>query len=632
MGHSKKVIAGLLVIVVLILINVAGHYVPVKFDFTEEKLYTLSEGSKSMLSKIAEPVHFEFYFSREVDDLPVSYRNYGARIENLLGEYVAASQGKVTLEVIEPKPHSDEAVRARKMGIRPQETPSGNSVYFGLAVAHLGQHKNIPFFQPLPEEEQFLEHNISKLIYAVQQFEKPTLGVYSPELPVSGDQQPMNPMNPQARPQPAWIFMQQLQLNFEVKRITAAEDVTEAIDFLLVFHPAGVTPAMEFAIDQFILSGRPTMIAVDPFSFVYQQSAPQPQYAFMGGPDTAKASSELPTLFSHYGIQYDSILVVGDLKYGEQRRNMVIPVFVSPEASEFSESFLPISRLKQVSFPMAGHLAVSDTSSLVLEPIVRSSTEASLLLKTDIVPTLMGPRPNPGSLVKRINPSGEAFTIAALFKGELTTAFPEGRPVSTEEEGATVGADADTAVLTKSQGEVQFVVVADTDWLFDGFAFNADIARLFGQTVPLNDNFALMANLTDFYTGSQDLISIRGKRKADRGFGVVKQIQAEAKKRFENAMSELDDELNQVAQKLNELQSQVTQSNSLAVGSEMQAAIDEFESKREELLNEQRKIKEKANEDVQREEIKLLLINIAGVPLIVALFGFIFLFRRHLQK
>lgn len=632
MMNSKKIIAGLLVLVVLILINVVGNYVSVKFDFTEENLFTLSDGSKSLLSKIEEPVHFEFYFSREVDDLPVVYRNYGSRIENLLGEYVAASNGKVTLEVIEPKPHSDESVRARAMGIRPQETPSG-TVFFGLAVVHLGQHKNIPFFRPTPEEEQFLEHNISKLIYSVQQFEKPTLGLYSPDLPINGDQgQPMNPTNPQTQPAPAWMFVQQLQLNYNVEAISAPSDINEAIDFLLVFHPAGVSAEMEFAIDQFILSGRPTLIAVDPLSIVYQQMAPQPQYAFMGAPAAEKASSELPTLFSHYGIQYESNLILGDLTYGEQQRNMLIPIFVSPEQKDFSESFLPISGLKKVSFPLSGSLAVADTSPLSLEPIVNSSTQASLLLKTDVMPALMGPNGNPGSLVKRISSKDKAYTIAGLFKGSLTSAFPDGKPASADAQSSEA-TQPETAVLAESDGEVQLVVIADTDWLFDGFAFNAQMSRMFRQAVQANnDNYALLANLADYYSGSRDLISIRGKRKADRGFGVVKQIQAEAIKRYENALSELNDELNQVAQELNELQSQVTQSNSLAVGSEMQAAIDEFEAKRDNLLNEQRKIKEKANEDVEREEIKLLVLNIAGIPLMVALFGFIFLFRRHLNK
>jgi len=624
MGTFKKTFAGILIIAVLVLFNVVGNYLDYKIDFTEDKMFTLSDGTLSMLQKIEEPVHLEFYFSRQVEDLPIFYKNYATRIEDLLGEYVAASNGKVTLEIIEPKPDSDEAVRAGKVGIRAQETPSGKSVYFGLAVKHLGKYKNIPFFRP--EDEQFLEHTISKLIYAVQQFEKPILGLYSPEIAVNGGP----PSSPQGRPTPQWMFVQQLELNFEIKQIAAPADINEDVDLLFVFHPAGVTPQMEFAIDQFLLSGRPTLVAVDPSSFVLRQTAAQSQYGFMRGPDLSAASSALPTLFKHYGIQYDVDRIVADLEYAETRGNLRIPVFIAPDKRRFDPAFMPIAELNELSFPEPGSLSLADDSSLTLDAFVQSSDQANLLSKQTIADAFAGSQPNPGALASRVTPSGDVYTLAGVFSGELTTAFPEGKPSTPEAEENAEQEKGEW--LTESNEAVQLIVIADSDWLFDRFAF--EVFNIFGQTMvqPLNDNFSLLANLTDFYSGSKDLLSIRGKRNTARGFEVVEAIQAKAQKRYEDAMAELDQELEQVATELQDLQAQANQGNSLTISADMQAAIAEFKNKQTELRNERRKIREKAREDVEREEMKLLLLNIAGVPCLVALFGFVFLFRRHLNK
>ena len=627
MGISKKILAVVLVFGLLVLFNVIGNYVSLKVDFTQEGLYTLSDGTRALLKKVNEPIHLEFYFSKEVEDLPVSFRNYGKRIENLLGEYVAAAHGKVTLEVIEPKPFSDEAVRAQTLGIRAQPTHGGDPLYFGLSVECLGQQEAIPFFQPSVEAEQFLEYAISKLLFSVQQADKPTLGVYSPALPILG--QPGQQFNPQASASQSWLFVQQLKENYSIKPLSTAADFSENVDVLLVVHPDEITAEMEFAIDQFILSGRPTVVAVDPLSFVQQQMMQQPQqYAFMQPPATGAYASSLSTLFEHYGIQFSPTQVIGDLDWGVQSGTAMIPVFIAPDRATLDSDFLPVAGLKQFLFPVAGSLSLQESSPLAIEPIIQSSNQSSLLSSAEVSSAFSSPRPNLGALITGINPDGKHHVIAGVFSGRMTSAFPSGKPAAANEASAPAE-QAENAPFIEAADKVQLLVVADTDWLFDGFAFRS--VNIFGQTMvdAINDNFALIANLVDFYSGSPDLISIRSKRKTERDFVVIKRIQAEAKKRYEDAMLKLDEELGQVARKLSELQAQATQSNSLVIGSEMQAAIKEFEDKKIDLQNQQRKIREKLNEDVEREEIKLLVFNIAGVPLLVSLFGFIFLVRRY---
>jgi ABC-type uncharacterized transport system involved in gliding motility auxiliary subunit len=73
----------------------------------------------------------------------------------MLKTYSNLSNGKVTLEIIDPKPFSDAEDRAVGMGINSfNATEMSDALYFGLAATNstTGQ-KNIPIFSP--EEKLF---------------------------------------------------------------------------------------------------------------------------------------------------------------------------------------------------------------------------------------------------------------------------------------------------------------------------------------------------------------------------------------------------------------------------------------------------------------------------------------------
>ena len=90
--------AGLTVLALVALVVTTGfHFLfrGARLDLTQDRLYTLASGTANMLAKLPEPVRLKFYFSRsQTDDIP-QVRNYARRIEDLLREYVQASDGRV---------------------------------------------------------------------------------------------------------------------------------------------------------------------------------------------------------------------------------------------------------------------------------------------------------------------------------------------------------------------------------------------------------------------------------------------------------------------------------------------------------------------------------------------------------
>src|SRR5690606_1309004 len=89
-----------------------------RLDVTENRLYTLAEGTRNILSRIEEPVTIRLYYSaRQFADVP-QLLHYGKRVRDMLDEYVAASGGMVRLLVIEPEPFSEAEDEAVAFGVR----------------------------------------------------------------------------------------------------------------------------------------------------------------------------------------------------------------------------------------------------------------------------------------------------------------------------------------------------------------------------------------------------------------------------------------------------------------------------------------------------------------------------------
>ena len=68
---SGGLVGLVLLLAILVAANVIVSYSSLRADLTEEKLYTLSEGSRSVLQKLEQPVTLKFYFSSSSAEVPV---------------------------------------------------------------------------------------------------------------------------------------------------------------------------------------------------------------------------------------------------------------------------------------------------------------------------------------------------------------------------------------------------------------------------------------------------------------------------------------------------------------------------------------------------------------------------------
>ncbi|MDR2513547.1 MAG: Gldg family protein [Puniceicoccales bacterium] len=635
MKISNKITAIALVLTVIVLANYLAAHLPLRVDATAGGVYSLSTGTKTLLSRLETPVTLNFYFSKDVAGVHTSYKNYASRVQELLRQYVRASSGKITLNIINPKPDTPEEKRAATAGIQPQPIAATHeTIYLGIVAIQADQEKSIPALTP--QREPFLEYDISQLIHSVQALDKPHLGLIT-SLPLAGRQPDMRMMmmQPQANaPAPQFVYTEWERTHKIVPVDPAAQELPLGLASLAIIHPQGLSEKLEYAIDQFLLSGHPVFVAVDPSSDAARRSSSQqPVFMAMAPQNTA---SDLPRLLKAWGVSYDSKEVVGDLKLATPvntgRSVEHYPVWLSLDAQNLNHNAQPTSQLSSLLFVESGSLSV-DTSQtgLAATPLAESSEQAGKIPGTSLA------MPDPASITRQLSPTGKKL-LAVQLTGKFQTAFPHGAPNGGEIPNTpkpdtppqTTHAQAKPEPNQLKEGSSTIIVFADTDWLFDDFSIRR-LSLLGREAVqPLNDNLSLASNIADIISGSTDLVSLRGKTNTERPFTVVRDLQAEAQKKYQAKLSGLEKRLETVQSKLAELLGKSSEGNRIVATPELQKMIEDFQKQEIEMRSEHSEIRRSLREDIDALEYRLAAINLLSMPILI-LVGAL-LFHRHRRK
>ena len=614
----RKTIAVVLLALVLLLINFIAARLPLRGDLTAGQIYTLSPGTRALLAKIEEPVSLHLYASRDAAGLPTQYKNYADRVEEMLRAYVRASGGKLSLAVTSPAPDTPEEERAQAAGLQAQQIPmSGEPFYLGLVVTQAEQQKAIPTLSA--QREEFLEYDLSSLLHSVQQLNKPKLGLLT-KLPLAAP--PFNPMMMGQRPPTrGQIVYDEWARAFQIVPIQPGfTSLPSDLAALAVLHPTGLGATQEYALDQFILSGKPVLLAVDPSSSWFKRQGGQQAMFGGGSPDTA---SDLPRLLKAYGLNYDAQQVVGDsrlatpinLGNGQVSR---MPIWLSLTAANFNSASPATAQLNSLLLIEPGSFTIDARTDREIIPLLETSPVAGSL------PGFTLQFSQPDEVARSLQPGAAKKTLAAIVRGPLATAFPEGQP--SDPASKDNAPPASTTPSLKS-GTTTLLVIADTDWLLDDFSVRR--TPVFGQEMiePINDNLAFAANAVEFLAGSPDLIALRGKHSAQRPFEVVARMEADAQAKYNDQLAGLETRLAEVQSKITSLQGKSADGGRLVATPEVLKSIEEFQAKELEMRRERRDIRRALREGIDALETRLLLLNLLATPTLLGVFGL--WFARH---
>jgi ABC-type uncharacterized transport system involved in gliding motility auxiliary subunit len=589
----------------------------VRLDFTDNHIYTLSDGTHDVLKDLREPIRLRFFVSQDLLDQSPGLKDYAKSVQELLQRYVQLSNGKLTLDIIHPEQYSPEEDRAVGFGLQGVPiTQAGNLGYFGLAGTNTTDDTDvIPFFSP--DRAQFLEYDLSRLVQNLANPKKKKVGIVS-SLPVEAD--PLKRYR-------AWQVVDQLKQFFDVQRITLEGPVPKDIDVLLVIHPKDQDDTDRYYIDQYVMRGGKTIMFVDPYS----EQATRNNAMQRMGPDKG---SDLKALFDAWGITYDKSKVVGD-RESAQRVSAGTDALGRPIITDYlawmtltgkqiNRKDVITGNLDQVAVATAGAIGTTPKATIKMEPLLTTSPQAELI---DV--SKVNKDPKPAELLQHFKSADKRFVIAARFSGMLKSAFPNGEPKDkTREEirkskiakGEKVAQE--LPFLKQSAKPANFIVVADTDLLADQFWVR--LQDFFGQqiAVPVANNGDFVVNAVDNMAGTSALIGLRSRGVASRPFTRVEDIQHQAELRYRSKEQALLGKLKEVDGKLKDLQTKETkEGRTVILSPDQKAAIDSFRHQAIEIRKELRSVQRALREDIDRLDSTLKIINIGAMPVLVVLFA-----------
>lgn len=590
-----------------------------RLDLTQNKLYTLTPGTREVLAELKEPVTLHYFFSRDVaaKTSPLILP-YATRVREFLEEVAARSNGKVRLRVIDPQPFSEDEDRAAEYGLQ-SLTGAGDALYFGLAGTNSTDGRSvIPNFQP--DREEFLEYDVAKLIHELGTPKKPVVGLLS-SLRMQGQFDPTS-----GRMGEPWPILSSIEQIFTVRTVAAdADHIDKDVDVLMVVHPKQLATKTLYAIDQYVMNGGKMVLFVDPNAGA-DTSGQDPSNPLAGA--MANHSSTLEPLLSAWGVSYDPGKVVGDLDLGLEVRSSMqgAPTrhigILGLRKADMDPKDVVTSSLDVVNVATAGALAPKAGAKTLLEPLLMSSKDAELL-PADRFNSFT----DPATLRDGFKATGVRYAIAARLTGPLESAYPQGAPVD-----ARPASGPPLPHLAKSARPANIIIFADTDLLMDYMW--VQMREIFGQRIaqPFANNGDLVANVLDNLGGSSALISIRGRASFSRPFERVEALRRQADDRLRAKALELQTQLQQTETKLTELQSKRNDQASLMLTPEQEQEVKRFTAEKAAVRKELRETQRGLNVDIDRLESRLKLINIALAPLLVAIAGFLVLAARRRRR
>jgi len=641
---SKAGLAGIVVATVLsvaIISSLPGW----RIDLTEDKLYSLSDGTRNIVSNLQTPIELMFFYSESAtEDIP-QIRTYGTRVQELLKEIVLASNGRLRLNVIDPEPFSEDEDLATQFGIQAVPvTQGGQAIYFGLVVAQeesavqnpaLGRAaETMPLIRP--DQEQFLEYEFMKLVSKVNNPDLQVVGLLT-ELDIDGG---FDPVAGQATQQ--WMIMDFIRQLYAVQRVDkAATEIDEEIDILMIVHPQGLSDQMLYAIDQFVMRGGKTMLFLDPNADSMVSRTQQ------GNLIPAGMSSELPGLLEAWGIDFPSDKVLTDnelalrVSMGQGQRPIAHLGMLGVQRNFLTQNDIVTSRLETINMSSPGVIRQAQGASTRFEPLMVSSSD-SMLMDVGLLEDVT----DPSILFDEFVSEGISHTIAARISGVIETAFPDGRPIDpvevTDEEVDEVESEITDAIvaeeepvyqhLSSSNSEVNILVFADTDMLGDRMW--VQVGQFLGQRIPrpFSNNGDMVINALDNLSGGADLSSIRSRGTYSRPFTRVLQLQRQADDRLRIEEAELLDRLAEAEASLAELNQDENGELIGQITPEIQAEVDRFNEQMIETRRSLRDVQYQLTEDIEQLGANLKLINTVLIPVLLSLLALMLSYLRAQRR
>ena len=561
-------------------------------DFTSNKTFTLSNGTKRVIDEIDEPIKINFVYSRNLSkNIPI-IQNYANQVQGLLNRYSDLASGKIELSFIEPEPYSDDEDYVNRYGI--QGFPidqEGSKIYFGMIASNTTDDiEVVSFFDP--SKAATLEKQLTDIVYKLNRSKKPMIGFLS----WVDTATPMIPNNQLG--QVEYTILEELSYFYDFEFLDTDVESFEDIDLLFVYHPSDITDKTEYAIEQFILEGGETVIFLDPF---FEKN------------DHSNKTSDLTNILKTLNINYNSNVILD----GAQATRLQTQQNISDNTSlqtilklnwpEVRGQFINQSEeigngLSLIRLVSAGGLApLNEESEISYIPLI-SSSEVTMDLPMREVH-------DPIKLINNFKPTGITYDFGVKLSGKTSSSFNEFEFIREDH-------------IDSSVKDINVVLFSDADFIRN--AFWARIQKFLDTNVieATSDNGTLVTNVLDSMTGYDEFIDLRNKEAPFRPFVVVQKLQAEAEQKYLGQEQELQAQLDETLVKIQNL-SGGRDAESVNLTDKQLMELADFQLEVERKRQQLREVRRNLSKNIDRLANQINILNTFLIPILLILLMFI---------
>lgn len=663
-----------IVFAISLLVNFVVDRFSLRADLTEYGVYTLSEGTSNILSRLETPVELRYYVTDDSKVMSPSERTRARRVSDLLAEFARNAPTKeveftnesgefekkrvkmLTVKKLNPEPNTDAEDSAMIDGLQAGVSgETNNELYFGIAIQCLDSVEALPFIPAKPET--MLEYDLARAISSVHGGKTKKIVVMS-GMPLGGG----FGGNFQAPPQQPWMFYELLGKDYEVELIPpTTPQIPDGTTTLLVVHPFDITDEGQFAIDQYLLKGGNVIAFVDP-NFFYARAMAQGQQQMPGMPPQGGPgpSSDLDKLFKAWGVTYDMNRVLADLDFGSEiiRRGNFSPTFLTltrealgsnPEDVGLNDPMT--SMLNQLNMLTPGAFEVTPPAGIQVDNLVLSSVNNELVGSFDADPTAEG---GSDRIRENFKAHGKRRPMVVRLSGEFATAFPEGDPAkkaadetsadgekkegeeavkneAKEKEGE-AKKEEDTS-LKKSTAPGRVLLIADTDFIYDANVVRRNQIPGLNMVIPemLNENLTLVQNAAEQMSGDPDLINVRSRTGVSRPFTKQNEWYREAQQKYSAEVQEFSKKAKEAEAKLNEIVQKTPENIDQALLSpEVQAELKKLKEDEIDFRRRERELQKEVTREFRQKLATYKFGNTLVMPVLVIIAGILIaIFRRR---
>ncbi len=487
-GTNTALLVGILVLLIAV-VNVAGHRWFIRADLTENKEYTITPATRRVLGGLTDIVNVRVYFSK---NLPPYLLGLERRTLDLLDDMRAYGGENLRVDVTDPAVDPKIEAKVRSLGI-PQiqlqviekDKASVRNAYLGIAVQYEDRTEAIPIVRP-----EGLEYDLVSALLKVTRKEQPAIGF------IIGGDRSFERGFARAR--------DLLSREYSVRALPTgtAASIPDDVKTLVVAGPLNLSERDAFEIDQFVMRGGRLLVLVDPVR--------DPIQVLSGLMTALPAQSGLEGVLESYGLRARKEMVIDGASHamisylqsvGMLQLSMTrpYPPFVKLTSRSLSRTNPAVAQLEGIVVPWTAPLETVAPlpDGVAVDTLGRTSEKAWVQAgRYTLSPQSTWSPPDPEKL--------SAMPVCLAATGLFKSAFA-GKPVPAVA-GDTLGASAADAVraVVAESPQTQVVLV--------GSSYVADDNML--AQYPENATFLL--NLVDWMTLGDELIGIRSREVTDR--------------------------------------------------------------------------------------------------------------------